>query len=259
METYRPTAHNHSESSENRIHSDSAAQKYGFESALVTGVAVFGYMTYPLVKLLGGRWFEEHSASIRLIKPAYHGDVLSINHTERDGIHLIQCRARDDVVVAELNSSKGIPPVSELAYLSSGTPIDERPEIQWDLVEVGKPFPSFRWKPDIEEHLTYTTQIEDNLEIYLGDVLHPHAILDTANRAFANRYKLPAWVHVGSAIHFRELIRIGEEIEVRAVPMRKWRKKGHEFIDLYISCVVGEIVKTEIKHTAIFKIAEQRA
>lgn len=259
METYRPTAYNHSQSSENRIHSDSTAQKYGFEGALVTGVAIFGYMTYPLVRLLGTRWLEDHSAGIRLLRPVYHGDVLSIDHTEHNGIHLIQCKARDNVLVAELNSSKGIPPVNELAHLGSSTPINVRPEIHWDLVEVGNPFPSFRWSPDIEEHLTYTAQIGDNLEIYLGNVLHPHAILDAANRAFVNCYKLPAWLHVGSTIHFRELIHIDEEIEVHAVPIKKWHKKGHEFVELYVSYVVGEVVKTEIKHTAIFKVAEQGA
>ena len=259
METYRPTAYNHSQSSENGIHSDCEAQKYGFEGGLVTGAAIFGYMTYPLICLLGARGVERNSAEIRLLKPVYNGDVLSIDHTERNGLHFIQCRGRNNLVVAEMYSSKGIPPVNELSRLSGNTPINVRPPIQWDLIEVGTPFASFRWRPDIEEHLTYTTQIEDNLEIYLRDVLHPHAILDTANRALANRYKLSEWLHVGSTIHFRELIRIDEEIEVHAIPKKKWNKKGHEFVDLFVSYLVGDVVKTEIKHTAIFKVAEQGA
>ncbi len=35
----------------------------------------------------------------------------------------------------------------------------------------------------------------------------------------------------------------------------KWRRKGHEFIELYVANVVGDRVKTEIRHTAIFSIA----
>ena len=50
-------------------------------------------------------------------------------------------------------------------------------------------------------------------------------------------------------------MRLGEEIDVRAVPVEKWRRKGHEFIELYVAYVVGGHVKTQIRHTAIFRIA----
>ena len=47
---------------------------------------------------------------------------------------------------------------------------------------------------------------------------------------------------------------VGDEVEVRTVPVQKWRKKGHEFVELHVAYVVGETVKTEIAHTAIFKV-----
>ena len=70
-----------------------------------------------------------------------------------------------------------------------------------------------------------------------------------------HRFRLPAWLHVGSKIVFREPVWVGEEIEVRAVPVEKWRRKGHEFIEVYVAYVVGDRVKTEVRHTAIFSIA----
>ena len=53
----------------------------------------------------------------------------------------------------------------------------------------------------------------------------------------------------------REPLRVGEPVDVRTVPTRKWRRKGHELIELYIACVVAGTVAVEILHTSIFSIA----
>ena len=45
MNEYQVIARNFSESSENRIHSDEIARKFGFRGALVPGVAVYGHLT----------------------------------------------------------------------------------------------------------------------------------------------------------------------------------------------------------------------
>ena len=254
MNLHTATARNYSEESENRIHSDGAARTFGFDAALVPGVAVFGHMTRPLVASLGADWLGGYSAEVRLIKPAYDGDALAIEHAEEDGEHLVRCTARG-VLLSEMRSRAGVPPLDAMAALPGGDPVDGKPEIAWDLIEVGQAFPAFRWSPDMEEHVVYTAQVDDDLPVWRGDVLHPHAILSTANRALSNRFQLPAWLHVGSRIAFREPIRIGDEIEVRAVPVEKWRRKGHEFIELYVCYSVDDAVKTEIRHTAIFRIA----
>ena len=52
---------------------------------------------------------------------------------------------------------------------------------------------------------------------------------------------------------------VGDAVEVRTVPTRKWRKKDHEFVELHVAYVVGGTVKTEITHTAIFKVARHAA
>ena len=254
MNLYQATARNYSEASENRIHSDGAARTYGFDAALVPGVAVFGHMTRPLVESLGADWLGGHSADIRLIKPAYDGDALAIEHSEEAGEHVVRCTARG-VLLSEMRSRAGIPALDAMAAVPGGDPVDDHPEIAWDLIHVGEPFPAFRWTPDMEEHVVYATQVDDDLPIWRGNLLHPHAILSTANRALSNRFRLPAWLHVGSRILFREPIHVGDEIEVRAVPVEKWRRKGHEFIELYVAYVTDGGVKTEIRHTAIFKIA----
>ncbi|MCY4562922.1 MAG: hypothetical protein OXE40_00405 [Gammaproteobacteria bacterium] len=254
MNTHLATARNYAEQSENRMHSDGTARTFGFAAALVPGVVVFGHMTRPLVESLGAAFLEGREAEIRLIKPAYDGDTLAVEHTEEEGGHLVRCMARG-ALIAEMRCRAARPPLDPMAGLPGGEPVDGKPEIAFDLVRVGEPFPAFVWKPDRSEHELYASQVDDDLPIWRGDLLHPHALLSTANRALSNRFRLPAWLHVGSKMVFREPVRHGEEIEVRAVPVEKWRRKGHEFIDLYVAYLVAGRVKMEIRHTAIFRIA----
>ena len=253
VSVYRTTARNFSASAENRIHSDVVAAQFGFEGALVPGAAVFGYMTHPLVDTLGPDWLSGWQVSVRFAKPAYDGDSLDVSHHVESDTHTVQCRARD-ILLAELHT-RPLAPDEEPTAVDSGAAVGERPEIAWNNVNVGEPFPAWKWSPDAIENAEFAAQVEDDLPCYRTGVLHPHVILSTANRTFIRRYVLPAWIHVGSVLRFRRLLRVGDEIEVRTVPTRKWRRKGHEFVDLGIAYVVDGEVATEIEHTSIFCIA----
>ncbi len=253
MSVYLTTARNFSAGAENRIHSDEIAARFGFEGALVPGAAVFGHMTHPLVDALGPDWLAGWQASVRFVKPAYDGDELTVTHDMEGDAHTVRCHARG-TLLAELHTRQ-LDRDEEVATIEPGAPIGRRPEIHWGNVRVGEPFPAWTWSPDAVENTEFGAQVEEDLACYGSGVLHPHGILGTANRTFMRRYVLPAWIHVGSVVRFRRLLRVGDEIEVRAVPTRKWRRKGHEFVDLGIAYLVGGEVATEIEHTSIFSIA----
>ena len=69
------------------------------------------------------------------------------------------------------------------------------------------------------------------------------------------QFLLPAWIHAGSRLTLRKSLQVGQSIEVRAVPIEKWKRKGHQFIKLYISMWTDNEVALEVEHTAIFSIA----
>ena len=257
MSVYLTTARNFSVNTENRIHSDEVAARFGFAGALVPGAAVFGHMAYPLVDTLGPDWLAGSHTSVRFLKPAYDGEGLTVTHDAIGDAHTVRCHARG-ILLAELHT-RSLDPDDGPATVEPGAPVRQRPEIEWDNVIVGEPFPAWTWSPDAVENAESAAQVEDGLACYRAGVLHPHAILSTANRAFTRRYVLPAWIHVGSVVRFRRLVRVGDEIEVRTVPTRKWRRKGHEFVDLGIAYVVDGEVATEIEHTSIFRIAPHHA
>ncbi len=55
LETYRVSAYNTSKQSENKIHDDAVARRYGFSGGLVPGVDVMAYMIHLPVAKWGPR------------------------------------------------------------------------------------------------------------------------------------------------------------------------------------------------------------
>src|SRR5260370_28983522 len=78
---YRVKARNTPTSSENQIHDDAVARRYGFRGGLVPGVTVYAYMTHPLAEAFGTGWLERGTASVRFVKPVLHGEELTVSGT----------------------------------------------------------------------------------------------------------------------------------------------------------------------------------
>ena len=71
-------AHNDGADSANKIHDDRVAAQYGFRAGLVPGVTVYAYMTYPLMQQLGETWLAQGQAQVKLVKPCYDGDQVTV-------------------------------------------------------------------------------------------------------------------------------------------------------------------------------------
>ena len=260
LPVYQVQARNFSSEVENRIHNDELASRLGFEGALVPGVAVFGHLTRPLVDAFGSDWLATADSHVRFLKPAYHGDELSIASriTDNDAVPRaeVTCHARGQLL-ATLQTQLGHPESSTHAATAFSAKVDEgeRVEINRDVIQLGDRFPDRTWVPSEAENLTYTQQVLDDLPIYTDGWVHPHLLLSQANTCLTHRYEMPAWIHVGSHITSFAGIRVGDEITVRAEPTQVWERKGHEFVELRIEYRRGETLTTAITHTAIFRIA----
>jgi acyl dehydratase len=256
MGAYQVVAKNYSQSHENKIHSDEVAQKYGFKGALVPGVAVYGHLTHPLVERFGEEWLSGSVSNVRFLKPAYHDDRLEVTCREDDAGYHVQC-LNDGVLLAEMQSNlpDEPPAVESQAVFNAPAKSRERREISWEAVVEGQPFEPWHWQITEDGNQTHAREISDTLPIY-RTCAHPHWLLSTANRALTREYIMPAWIHAGSEIRYRTLLRIGDAVEVKAVPLEKWRRKGHEFVRLYLAYHRNGTLATEIFHTAIFKVAQ---
>src|SRR5207247_4429152 len=75
---YHVKARNTSSSSENKIHDEQFARRYGFRGALVPGVTVYAYLTHPLVAAFGAAWLERGTANVRFAKPIHEGEEVMV-------------------------------------------------------------------------------------------------------------------------------------------------------------------------------------
>src|SRR2546423_8424644 len=84
LPTHSVRAFNGAAASENKIHDDTVAQRFGFRGALVPGVAVFACMAHLPVARWGRAWLEGGAADCRFLKPVYHGDVVHVTAAAED-------------------------------------------------------------------------------------------------------------------------------------------------------------------------------
>src|SRR5437763_15810980 len=94
LETYRIQAYNTSKQSENKIHDDAVARRYGFSGGLVPGVDVMAYMVHLPVATWGRAFLERGLIEARLVKPAYDGESAEATADERNGVLWIQVHSR---------------------------------------------------------------------------------------------------------------------------------------------------------------------
>ena len=69
MASHTLTARNWATSSENRIHDDEVAQRYGFRGGLVPGVTLFAYLVPAIVADQGEPWLEGGFVDVRFAAP----------------------------------------------------------------------------------------------------------------------------------------------------------------------------------------------
>src|SRR6516225_4531300 len=84
LDPYRVEAFNTAKASENKIHDDEVAKKFGFGGGLVPGVDVYAYMSHQPIERWGRAWLEHGTAECRFSKPVYDGDRVTVNAGESD-------------------------------------------------------------------------------------------------------------------------------------------------------------------------------
>ena len=254
--SYLVQAENFAESSENRIHSDEIAQRLGFRGALVPGVTVYGYLVHPLVAAFGNDWLAHSVADVRLLKPTYDGEQVRVEIEETDEGHTVRSYDPLGTLTAVLTSAAPqlLPNPLDEAIFDGPIKSSERVEIAWDNVVENQVFAPKELTFTVDDNARYTEQAKDASEIY-REAIHPHYLLALANTSLVNEYVMPTWIHVGSETIHRKILNVGDTITIRAVTLEKWRKKGHEFVRIWVTFWRNGELTTDITHTAIFTVA----
>ncbi len=259
---YEVAAFNFAEASDNKIHSDETAGDYGFRGGLVPGVAVYAYMTVPVVKALGRDWIEKGDMTGKFIKPIYDGETVTVK---------ARVAAVDPmrIILTVLNSGGTLCAVGEASYPESpGTidltpygltpppPVEQRLPADLEHLPDGTPLGALVYKLNLQEvQELFVPIVRDPLPIYQNeDVWHPAYLAHEANRMLMENIALGPWIHTASDVDHHALPEDGETINVMGRIVHPYTKRGHQIIvaDIVFTGHMDRVL-AHMSHTAIVK------
>ena len=252
---------------ENKAHSKEGAQAMGFKGSIVGGAIVYGQMIQPLVKRYGETWLGRHWLSLRFKAPAYDDDYVTSHitpETSENGDLPFHIRATDEdgqeLIEMRTHIPETLPAVDPVA---AREPIEWKGERQlgsWDRMELNTPFRAYRFQIAQSQQNTYCDLTKDTLPLYLeGETppLHPGLLMAQGSMAVQHQFVLPFWIHTGSTILTRELIRIGDEVELRCTPIEKWKRGENDWVTFYQAYYLNGQPAVEVWKTSIVKVANR--
>jgi acyl dehydratase len=261
LETYRVQAYNTAKASENKMHDDTVARRFGFSGGLVPGVDVIAYMMHVPVALWGRAFLERGLIEARLVKPVYDGEIAEVRAEEKDGLVLIEVESRGEMCAAGTASvSAALPALSIDDYPAVG-PIAERKPVSATSYEIGRWLGSTPRRWDGAAANEYLADVRERDPIYVREGLgHPGLLQRVMNKVLVDNDILGPWIHVGSRMQLLRAARIGEELTARARVTDNYEKKGHRFVELEALVIGnGTTPLAHCHHVAIYQPREQAA
>jgi hypothetical protein len=255
---YQIEAFNTAQESENKIHDDAVARRFGFKGGLVPGVEVYAYMTHLPVVRWGGTWLERGIAECRLLKPVYDGDMVTVTASETaDGLDL-RLVSRGELCATGRAELPAAPQPIPAAFGDAPTPPAppaDRPPADEASLPVGRWLAMHPFRITDAEARQYLRDIRESLPLYTeAGLVHPGTILHIGNWVLRHNVVLGPWMHVGSRIEHFAAAHIGDELSARALITGNYEHKGHRFVALdALVYANGKHPIARIAHTAIYR------
>jgi hypothetical protein len=238
--TFRIRAHNTAPDSENKIHDDAVAVKYGFREALVPGVAVYGYMIPAILERFGRDWLERGAVAFRLHLPCYEGNT-------------VVSRCDGSVVTAENENGS--------LYASGMVSMDEKSDGEPEV------FPSYPLPEKERRPVASSRTIVPGLPLgslcqplnAADDVAIPERLLSLANEILVRNFRMSPWIHAGSEVRHYRQAKCGQEIAVSGVIQECFERKGRKFAVAGIAMSTdddgrGSQLVATVRHTFIYEL-----
>jgi hypothetical protein len=257
-ETYSVEAYNTSKASENKIHDDAVARRFGFKGGLVPGVDVYAYMAHPAVARWGRRWLEHGAAEIRLLKPVYDGAVAIVTARESEGGLDLRVDSAGELCAtgrATLAAQAPAPPAIFAAAPQPPAAPAERPPADEATLAPGTRLatrPLLLTPDTVAQHLR---DLRESERLYAREgLVHPGLVLRTANWVMNHNVVFGPWMHVGSTVQHFAAARIGDELSARGLVTANYERRGHLFVECDVLVYAnGATPLARIAHVAIWR------
>jgi acyl dehydratase len=261
IEPYRVSAYNTSKQSENKIHDDAVARRFGFSGGLVPGVDVMAYMIHLPVATWGRAFLERGLIEARFVKPVYDGETADVSGEESDGVLAIEVRSRGQLCASGSASLPTAAPVFSISDFVEVAAVGERKPVNATSYELGKWLGAVprAWAADAARE--YLADIRETEAIYTREGLgHPGLLPRVMNKVLVDNTIMGPWIHVGTRMQLLSAARIGDELTARAKVTGNYEKKGHRFVELDALVVAnGRTPLAHCRHIAIYQPREQAA
>jgi acyl dehydratase len=226
-------AYNTAKVSENKIHDDAVAKKFGFGGGLVPGAIVYAYMTHLPLERWGSAWLRHGAAECRFSKPVYDGDKVTVFASEADGGLDIRLECRGVVCAT---GTAALPAAATPPALDGFQRVEQRaarPPADETSLAAGTWLGIDPVVVAPELVAQYVGEARETSALYQDQgLLHPVLVPHLCNFALNRNVTLGPWMHVGSKIRHFAAARIGDSLGVRARVTGNYEHKGHLFVDI---------------------------
>ena len=261
IEPYRVLAYNTAKQSENKMHDDTVARRFGFSGGLVPGVDVMAYMMHLPVAKWGRAFLDRGLIEARFVKPVYDGEIADVTGQERDGALAIAVESRGQLCATGSASLPASAPSLSLKDFSEAAPAAERRPVDAMAYQPGKWLGSMprAWGGDTASE--YLADVRETDATFTKEgFLHPGLFQRVMNKVLVDNAILGPWIHVGSTMQLLAAGRSGDELVGRAKVTGNYEKKGHRFVELDALVVAnGRTPLAHCRHIAIYQPREQAA
>ncbi|MDH4075292.1 MAG: hypothetical protein OEW29_05090, partial [Acidimicrobiia bacterium] len=153
-------AYNTAVDSENKIHDDDVAARFGFTGGLVPGVDVYAYLCQPALAHWGARFLDSSRVSVRFDAPIYDGETTRIAGTlDAGGVlraEALTANGTPATLEAQLLGARATPPTTVAAPTNP-----ERPPACPEVLVADVPLGSYTTQIDAEAHAAYLRDVRD--------------------------------------------------------------------------------------------------
>lgn len=260
-ESYTVSAYNTAKQSENKMHDDTVARRFGFSGGLVPGVDVMAYMIHMPVAKWGRAFLERGLIDARFIKPVYDGETVVVTAEETGGGITIAVESRGQLCAT---GSAALPASAPSILIGDYQPMDavnERHPVDANSYVLDKWLGTQprAWASDAATE--YLTDVRETDAIYMREGLgHPGLLQRVMNKVLVDNAILGPWIHVGSQMQLLAPARTGDELTARAKVIGNYEKKGHRFVELDAIVVANGVTPlAHCHHIAIYQPREQAA
>jgi acyl dehydratase len=239
---YHVSAYNTAKASENKIHDDATAQRFGFKGGFVGGVNVYAYMAHQPVARWGRAWLESGTGSARFMKPVYEGDIAEVSAVEdAEGLALTVHSQGVLCATGRAELPGRAEPAPALDDFLAVPPRVNRVAADETSLAVGDWLGMTPLPVTAALHAQDLADIRETDPLYLREgIVHPGTILRCCNWVLTHNVILPAWIHMGSAVRNLGLAHVGDTLTVRARVTKNYEHKGHKWVELDALVVANE-------------------